>query len=221
MINVVPMRSIVIPFLWAVVCCAAAAPIDSLFVNAPQEVMPLLDRNARLNLLDFHHAGMTARAENRLGGEARLLDLSDIRLVLSPVAGSRWELVRVPWRGDSALVCLHTLSLPAEDTRVRVFSVDWAPLPAAFPAFEDVAEFWVDADSLSADRRRELRAQLVPLHVVWTWNPSAPAQFVATVSLAGVYAPDAADLRRCLRPLAYRWTADGLEASSSCGIPSL
>ncbi|MBR1794221.1 MAG: DUF3256 family protein [Bacteroidales bacterium] len=209
MINAVQMRSIVIPLLWAAACCAGAAPIDSLFVNAPQAVLPLLDRNARLNLLDFYHAGMAARAENRLGGEARLLELSDVHLVLSPVEGSRWELVRVPWRGDSAVVCLHTLSLPAEDTRVRLFSEDWQPLPALFPEFEDVAEFWAETDSLSADRRRELRAQLVPLHVVWSWNPATPAQFVASVSLAGVYAPDAADLRPCLRSLAYRWTADG------------
>ena len=61
---------------------AQAVPLDSLFVKAPREVFPLLGVTERLDLLDLYGHGMSAKAENSLGGQSELLEKTENRRIL-------------------------------------------------------------------------------------------------------------------------------------------
>ena len=79
-----------------VVRSVAPEKIGSVFTNLPSELMPLLTRNDRLDLLDYHKAGMEARVTNILGGTTTLVERNDTTLCLQLTAVSRWRLTLVP-----------------------------------------------------------------------------------------------------------------------------
>lgn len=57
-----------------------AQTLDIYFVNAPKSVLPLLDRTARLDLMDLYASGLPAKAENLYGGQSELLKRQAITL---------------------------------------------------------------------------------------------------------------------------------------------
>ncbi|MBF0950389.1 MAG: DUF3256 family protein, partial [Alloprevotella tannerae] len=41
-----------------------ASPIDSVFVRVPTDILPMLDMNARLDMIDLYNYNMKAEAYN-------------------------------------------------------------------------------------------------------------------------------------------------------------
>lgn len=100
--------------------------IDSVFTNLPSELMPLLARNDRLDLLDYHKAGMEARVTNLLGGTTTLVERNDTTLSLQLTAVSRWRLTFVPdARGIVRFRITKTFSLPEEWQREDWYDADY------------------------------------------------------------------------------------------------
>lgn len=46
------------------------------FVEAPRSVLPLLDRNARLDMLDYFNGGLTTKTSNKLNGSSAVTAVS-------------------------------------------------------------------------------------------------------------------------------------------------
>lgn len=80
--------------------------IDSLFLLLPMSELPLLDRSARLDMLDYYAASLPARATNTLGGESVLTAKTDSTLSIHLTDVSDWQLSVLP---DGTLLCTHTL----------------------------------------------------------------------------------------------------------------
>lgn len=100
--------------------------IDSVFTNLPSELMPLLARNDRLDLLDYHKAGMEARVTNLLGGTTALVERNDTTLCLQLTEVSRWRLTLVPdARGVVRFRITKTFSLPDEWQREDWYDADY------------------------------------------------------------------------------------------------
>ena len=100
--------------------------IDSVFANLPSELMPLLARNDRLDLLDYHKAGMEARVTNLLGGTTTLVERNDTTLSLQLTSVSRWRLTLVPGaRGIVRFRITKTFSLPDEWQREDWYDADY------------------------------------------------------------------------------------------------
>jgi len=178
-----------------------AVPLDSLFVETPGPLLPLLGRNERLNLLDLYKAGHTALTGNRLDGPARLVRKDSLSLLLTPGRECSWEMVCVD---STTLVLLRTVQLPAADTKIGVYDLQWRSVACELPQ-PAADDFLQNPDSLLPERCHALRALLRPLHVAWAWQPDVCA-FRAEVSTGGLPAAEAAELRAVLRPLRYVWT---------------
>ena len=100
--------------------------IDSVFTNLPSELMPLLARNDRLDLLDYHKAGMEARVTNLLGGTTALVERNDTTLSLQLTSVSCWRLTLVPDpRGVVRFRITKTFSLPDEWQREDWYDADY------------------------------------------------------------------------------------------------
>ena len=100
--------------------------IDSVFTNLPSELMPLLARNDRLDLLDYHKAGMEARVTNLLGGTTTLVERNDTTLSLQLTSVSRWRLTLVrDARGVVRFRITKTFSLPDEWQREDWYDADY------------------------------------------------------------------------------------------------
>ena len=108
------------------VCSVDPENIDSVFTNLPSELMPLLTRNDRLDLLDYHKAGMEARVTNLLGGTTTLVERHDTTLCLQLTAVSRWRLTLVPDAlGAVRFRITKTFFLPKEWQREEWYDADY------------------------------------------------------------------------------------------------
>ena len=74
---------------------SAQTDINNVFVYMPDSLLPLLTRNDRLDLLDYHKAGMEARVTNLMGGTTTLLERNDTTICLQLTAVSRWRITIV------------------------------------------------------------------------------------------------------------------------------
>lgn len=113
-------------------CCLPMTghEIDSVFIDVPAQILPLLDRDARLDLVDYANAGMEGQAENCLGGTTRLLQKNDTLISLQLTPASQWELrIRTTPTATKRYVCTHTYFLsPGTYTRELIFDENWTKL---------------------------------------------------------------------------------------------
>lgn len=97
--------------------------LAALFTAAPIEVLPLLDKTMRLDLMDLYEAHMEARIGNRFGGETEMTMLSDTLIALRMTQVSTFEMRLLE---DSTIEVKHSYSLPKHvGTSVQRYSTDW------------------------------------------------------------------------------------------------
>jgi len=135
--------SLVLPlfFLSVLPCHAQTNHADSAnvlteaFKTLPDSLMPYLSENNRLDLLDFHAAGMKAQVTNQFDGTTMLMTLTadSLSLQLTPV--STFTLILMPLSEPvqevSQLVCIvKTLqSAPGVyDQTAQCFTPQWQPV---------------------------------------------------------------------------------------------
>ena len=194
--------------LYILILCSAlplrAGLIDSLFVNAPQDVLPLLGQTERLDLLDLYDYRLKAEVENRLGGRSLLEYKDSCMLRLRVSDAESWEMHCVPGEGDRLLICLNSVRASGEMTRLSAYNLSWQPIKLAFPK-PDCKHFLTaaPADSLTDADLSTLHALLPALPVAASWQEGNRLQLRIDASAL------ATDLRRaarlCLRPLTYEY----------------
>ena len=156
----------------------------------PDSLLPHLEQASRVRLFELADAGMPAEVENKLHGKSRLDTLCQHFLQLTASESQTVQMKLLPLRqaeeqgGDSVLCVVQTLRGPAAESRVRVFTRQWALLSDT--CYRDKS-LLVKSDTLSADDYQQL-LNSIPL-VVWeaTLNaysdellltPSLPLMFV-------------------------------------------
>lgn len=83
--------------------------LAAFFAAAPFEVVPLLDTNSRLDLIDLYEAGQPAKVINKYGGTTELTHLSDTLLVLKMTEVSQVEFRHA---NDSTIEMVQKFLLP-------------------------------------------------------------------------------------------------------------
>ena len=194
--------------LYILILCSAlplrAGLIDSLFINAPQDVLPLLGQTERLDLLDLYDYRLKAEVENRLGGRSLLEYKDSCMLRLRVSDAESWEMHCVQGEGCALLICLNSVRAGGEMTRLSAYNLSWQPIKLAFPK-PDCKHFLTaaPADSLTDADLSAFHALLPALPVAASWQEGNRLQLRIDASAL------ATDLRRaarlCLRPLTYEY----------------
>ncbi|MDE6378615.1 MAG: DUF3256 family protein, partial [Duncaniella sp.] len=115
------------PALW--VGAAPLTPEDA-FTAAPASVFPLLDRNSRLDMVDYFRSGLSTPTPNRLDGRSAVTAITPASLSLKLSEVSTAQLVLLPERGDTIIALVTTMSVPGRDSSIAFYSSEWEPLPA-------------------------------------------------------------------------------------------
>ena len=106
---------------------AGAQTIAGLFKQMPEELMPYLTTNNRLDMIDFMDAHMKAEVTNLLEGKSEMTALSDSALTVR-LSDALTVDMQLATRGDSTVVRLtktyHTLSRQTEVV-TYCYSTDW------------------------------------------------------------------------------------------------
>lgn len=100
------------------------------FVRLPVDVLDLLDRSTRLDMLDYADADSVWNATNTLGGISRLTDLAPDYLRVEVTRVSTLELKVLPVARGRIVMTLYTVGDPdnAPDTEMRFFDGEMKPL---------------------------------------------------------------------------------------------
>lgn len=104
------------------------------FTSAPRKVMPMLDENTRLDMVDYFNNGMSTTSANNLNGRSRITAMSPDQLTVAMTDASTCNVIVLPGEQDPMLALITTVVTPAPDSRMSVYTSGWTRdiTPSAF-----------------------------------------------------------------------------------------
>lgn len=104
----------------------AAEPVVEAFKTAPASAFPLLDKNARLDMVDYYTSGLSTPSKNGLGGLSRIDSLTDEFMHINMTVASDVELARLTGGKTDLILLISTIATPSPDSKLSVFTSDWS-----------------------------------------------------------------------------------------------
>lgn len=173
------------------------------FTEAPQGVFLLLNRNDRLDMIDFFKAGSAAKVTNALDGKSRITAMTDKQIEVEMTPSSVYTLSLLPGGDEMALVT--TLSTPSRDSRINFYSTaDWKQLDSKGRFTPPSLDDWLTP---AGRDNREMVEMMVPfIMAIYTLDP-ATGTLTVTNDLATFLTPETyAEIAEYLHPsLTYVW----------------
>lgn len=206
------MKKIIISLLLLLPLTLAAQTMKQLFTNMPDTLLSILNKNNRLDLIDFVEAGMTGKVKNIFEGESRLDTLTANFLSLTTTATGQVQMKLLPTGDTTRVVCMvQTVCAEACDSYVRFFTTDWKELPASrFLSLPSQDDFFVTpADSALADTLALLR-KTVDMTLMRVSLSSASSDLKVTFTTPDYLGKELkTHLTPFLRPqIIFRWEKD-------------
>ena len=188
-----------LPALWN---GASAITPEEAFTSAPAEVFPLLDRNSRLDMLDYFHSGLDTPTANRLDGRSAVTGLSSGSLSVRLSDVSTAQLVVLPSRSDTIVAVVTTMNVPAKDSSIAFYTSDWQPL-----ATDSYFKAPTLADWTAKGHRAAELEQNVPFMLAAIDIDQPAGTLTLTNSLADFLAPEVyGSISGAIVPsITYRW----------------
>ena len=194
-------------FILLFVCCvfstAAAQDMRTLFMDAPDEVLPLLPRNARADCIDLVDAGMSYPVTNLLGGKSMLKVLTNDYLLLQSTGSSVVEMKLLPFKGGFIICVVKSVSAEATDSRIAFYDKSWRLLDASqFFTAPSIRDFFTTPDSKILD--------ICDMYLVSLKLNEADNYVVAEYTMPNYMNNDDAEkVRSLLKNITYRWSGSG------------
>lgn len=174
------------------------------FVNAPVGIFPLLDRNTRLDMIDYFRSGSTTASANRLSGQSRVTRLSDDNIVIELTEASRCQIAVLPASGDTVIAFVKTVDTPVPDSRLTFYATDWKEIDKPFFQ-EPVLTDWLTREG--EKNRKDAEAAVPFVLAEYSYEPET-RRLVLTGGMQKFYSPEEYDrVKAYLKPsLSYLWT---------------
>lgn len=103
------------------------------FAMAPDDVLPMLPVNTRLDMLDYYNSGIARESQNEAGSRAIVTSSTDRRITFEQGDSCTFELaVFTTARRDTLVAVIETVRFPMADSRINWYDARWMPRPAPF-----------------------------------------------------------------------------------------
>ncbi len=114
------------------------------FAMAPDDVLPLLPVNTRLDMLDYYNSGVSRPSRDAAGGRAIVTGSSSRRVTFETGDTCSYELAVFTAGSDTIVALVETIRYPMQDSRIAWYDSRWRPIapPAAEPNLDD----WLTRD---------------------------------------------------------------------------
>lgn len=115
---------------WAASGVFARTTAAGAFQNAPASVFPMLDRNARLDMIDYFNSGSSTPTRNQLNGRSRITAMDSDAVTIEMTDASVYRIVLLPGKqqSDTLFALIRTVVLPAHDSDMMFYDSQWHPL---------------------------------------------------------------------------------------------
>lgn len=142
------------------------------FMSAPKAVLPMLDRNTRLDMLDYHSSGMSVKSTNALRGKSAITGLSPETVSIEMTEVSDYLIAVLPPKNgaDTLVAVIATMKTPAPDSKFTVYSSDWSQVVTSSVFVRPDLKDWLTEQGR---RNRADVEDMVPfLLVSYAYDPS-------------------------------------------------
>lgn len=185
---------------------AKAETLDSLFSCIPEEVMPILDKTNKLDLLDLYNCNLPATVENKFGGRSQLLEKNETYLKLQTTSVGTWQMKLLDTAQYPLILTVHSLKAGGSYSSLKVYDLEWneIEIPLPHPSLKD---FLAPSLDLSEDETQVLEGVLSMAPVEAEWNDSL-SLLVFSVSISGLSREDKAKVSSFQKPIFYAWNGN-------------
>lgn len=173
------------------------------FASAPQSVFPLLDKNARLDMIDYFNSGSSTSSRNKLDGTSRIVNLTDDDAKIDMTDASSYQLSIIPAGNDSIISVISTVATPAHDSHITFYDRTWKKLPDGMFKAPEIKE-WLTPD---ARKNPSMVTSMIPFMLAeYVYNP-ADKSLTLTNNLKEFMSPDTESMIApyLLPSLVYVW----------------
>lgn len=101
------------------------------FTSAPAEVFPLLDKNTRLDMVDYFNSGLATPSTNKLQGRSAITELSPESLSVKISEASSAQIALLKAGNDTLIALVSTVSTPGLDSNLKFYDSGWRQLQSA------------------------------------------------------------------------------------------
>lgn len=96
------------------------------FTSAPRKVIPLLDENAKLDMVDYFNSNLANTTSNTYGGKSRITSLDASQLTAQLTEASQCQIAVLPDGKDGLIALITTVASPTPDSRMSIYTPDWS-----------------------------------------------------------------------------------------------
>jgi hypothetical protein len=152
--------------------CFARLTARQAFTEAPQSVFPLLNLDARLDMIDYFESGMANTSKNAMEGQSRITAMTPDKVSISMSEASDYELCLLPTAdGDTAIAVIATVATPAPDSRMSVYSKDWSKNLTSGAFSNPVLSDWLSEEG--KERAAEVEGLVPFLLISYSYDPAS------------------------------------------------
>ena len=140
-----------------------AKSMKDLLVSLPDEVMPYLDKNVRLEFAELQEMGVVAEVKNSLGSMSVMDSLTADYISIRMSKSTTLQMKKMPQENGDSIVCLvKTFSLPEKESELYLYDQDWKRLPLDMN-LQSLAESLIQKpDTMTDARFMELKQMIEP-----------------------------------------------------------
>lgn len=161
------MKKVIYTLLLAVLAVlpytVSAKSMKDLLVSMPDEVMPYLDKNMRLEFAELQEMGVVAEVKNSLGWMSVMDTLTADYVQIKMSKTATLQMKRLPVENGDSVICLvKTFSLPEKESELYLYDQSWNRLPLDLN-IQSLAESLIQKpDTMSESRFSELKKMIEP-----------------------------------------------------------
>ena len=126
------MKSLFLSVVMMLAGLAASAQLTAsgAFTSAPAEIFPLLDKNTRLDMVDYFNSGLNTASTNRMQGQSAITSLSPTSVTIKISESSSAQIALLTNGNDTIIALVSTVATPGLDSTLKFYDSSWRPLQA-------------------------------------------------------------------------------------------
>lgn len=198
-------------FLWVVllVTSVQAKSLKDLWVSMPDSLLPTLDRNLRLELVELEEMDVKPNVKNLLGEECDMDTLTNDYLECTTSKAARLQMIYLPSSAEDSVLCvIKTFRAPSKESEIRFYDQGWRQLPISSYLAKDQymlgSYIKPKSDTMRVEEYEELKSKLEPVMYVTEYLPTAQA-FRVQVSLPLLSNEDKMKVQSILMQRKFKW----------------
>ena len=120
---------------------AQSTNMHTVFSNMKDEILPILTKNSRLDLIDYIDNNMQAKVRNRLDGFTTMETLTDNYCRIKLAENSSMEIKLLKRENNDTIICIiRSAKIDAWDSYIKFYNLNWEELSSndffSLPAVE-------------------------------------------------------------------------------------